>query len=358
MVQGCHRDLAVHLSAWCRRNGHEMVAPHVVRKGTASIDRWRGAARAGDPAGGQVLAKADARWGLAARGALVEGGAPELTTADLDARPVVWSELAPRLYRQAASAQWDPWTEVDWGSRPDLQDDVENAVVQVMTSLVENEQAALLVPARHLGRLHPHYRETLQLLAVQVADEARHVEVFTRRALLCRDEMGSSPAAGRASLATLLEPRDLSVSLFLTGVLGEGTFLHLLAFLQRQAPDPVTASVCRLALGDESRHVAFAMSQVQERLAADPGFRHQLILAVERRHQTLAATGGLSEALLDALVILASPAWTPEGIGTGYEAVVDLRREMDTGRQRRLLHLGFSRSEGEHVSALHTPNFM
>lgn len=44
-----------------------------------------------------------------------------------------------------------------------------------MTYLIENETAALLVPARFLARVHPHFREVMQLLAVQVADEARHV---------------------------------------------------------------------------------------------------------------------------------------------------------------------------------------
>ena len=44
-------------------------------------------------------------------------------------------------------------------------DDVEAAVVQVMTFLVENEEAALVVPARFLGQVHPHFREIQQVLA-------------------------------------------------------------------------------------------------------------------------------------------------------------------------------------------------
>ena len=55
-----------------------------------------------------------------------------------------------------------------------------------MTYLVENEQAALIIPARLLSQLHPHYREVMQLLATQAADEARHVEVFTRRGAAVR----------------------------------------------------------------------------------------------------------------------------------------------------------------------------
>ena len=98
-----------------------------------------------------------------------------------------------------------------------------------MTYLVENEQAALLIPARMLARIHPHFREVLQLLAVQAADEARHIEVFTRRALLTGGEMGVSGAGGRASLDTLLDEPDFTLAGFLLSVLGEGSFLDLLA---------------------------------------------------------------------------------------------------------------------------------
>src|SRR5262249_38685994 len=145
----------------------------------------------------------------------------------------------------------------------ELPDDVETAVVQVMTYLVENEQAALVVPARFLGRVHPHYREIVQLLAVQVADEARHIEVFTRRATLRRETLGRSGAGGRASLQTLLEEPDFTLAGFLLSVLGEGTFLSLLSFLERHAPDPVTRQVARLALQDEARHVAFGLAHVE-----------------------------------------------------------------------------------------------
>src|SRR5205814_9634457 len=135
---------------------------------------------------------------------LVEAGGPALDVADLADRAAVWSDIAPKLYAQAVASQWDPAI-VDWDDPFELPPAIETAVVQVMTYLVENEQAALMVPARFVGRIHPHYREVVQFLAVQIADEARHVEVFTRRALLRRNEMGLSGAGGRASLQTLLE---------------------------------------------------------------------------------------------------------------------------------------------------------
>jgi Fe2+ transport system protein B len=95
----------------------------------------------------------------------------------------VWTDRAGALYDQAAAAQWDPAALLEW-DRPITHDPrVEAAVVQVMTFLIENEEAALVVPARFLGEVHPHFREIQQVLAVNVADEARHIEVFTRRAV-------------------------------------------------------------------------------------------------------------------------------------------------------------------------------
>ncbi len=356
-VQGTDPALAVHLGAWARGEGHRVVDGVVVR-GDAADRRWAGAERAGDPAPGRVAERARAAWGLAARGALVEAGGPELVTADLDARPVVWAEAAPRLYAQALAGQWDPATALAWAEPAGLEPVVERAVVQVMTYLVENEQAALMVPARFLSRIHPHYREALGLLAFQVADEARHVEVFSRRARLSGGPLGVSAASGRASLQTLLGEPEPAVATFLLSVLGEGTFLSLLSFLEAHAPDPVTARICRLALQDEARHVAFGLAHLEEQVAAEPALRERLAAAVHRRHQALRRTAGLGPEVHDALVVLAAGRWAAEDIGRGWDAVVSLEADMDAGRRRRLARLGFDEAAAAELSALHTKNFM
>ncbi len=349
--------LSVHLSAWARSRGHRVVGREgdVVVRGDADDRRLTDAERAGTP--DQVAERAPATWSLAARGALVEQGAPPLVGADLDQREEVWTELAPKLYAQAAAGQWDPATAVDW-TPPALPDEVEDAVVQVMTYLVENEQAALVVPARFVGRVHPHFREVVQFLAVQLADEARHVEVFTRRARLCGRQLGVSGAGGRASLQTLLDEPEWSVAAFLLSVLGEGTFLSLLSFLEQHAPDPVTARIAHLSLQDEARHVAFAMGHLGEHLKSEPGLRPRLVAAVRRRHEALASTAGLADAVHDALVVLAAGEWSVEAIGRGWEQVARLEQEMDEGRRRRLVRLGFDGAEATELSALHTRNFM
>jgi hypothetical protein len=362
LVRQGDAHLELHLRAWARSRGHRAEGPVVV-KGAAGERRMVGAVRAGGADPSAIVDRPPASWGLAARGALVEAGGPDLATADLAARPQVWSDVAPKLYAQAVAAQWDPATAVDWDataalSTAELPDEVEAAVVQVMTFLIENEQAALLVPARFLGRIHPHFREVVQLLAVQLADEARHIEVFTRRAGLRGRPLGVSGAGGRASLQTLLDEPDWSLASFLLSVLGEGTFLSLLSFLEREAPDPVTRQVARLALQDEARHVAFGLAHLTEEVAADPRLRDRLRAAVERRHDALAATSGLASDVHDALVVLAAGAWTPAAIAAGWDKVQGLQRDMDQGRRHRLVRLGFTSAESEDLSALHTRNFM
>lgn len=363
-VTGDDPALGVHLRAWARREGHGFApltggptGAYELVRGSAEQDRWAGAERAGSPAPDGIVARPPARWGLAARGALVEAGGPD-ARFDLADRDVVWADLAPRLYAHAAAAQWDPATAVDWEATADVPADVEAAVVQVMTYLVENEQAALVIPAQLLARVHPHFREVQQLLAVQAADEARHVEVFTRRALLHGGEMGTSSVGGRASLATLLAEPDFSLASFLLSVLGEGSFLALLAFLEHHAPDPVTAQVTRLARTDEARHVAFGVAHLEHQSTVDRTLRGRLRAAIERRHDSLVDTAGLNADVFDALVVLAAGAWTPEAIAQGHRAVQELHHAMDDGRRQRLTRLGFPPDEAAELSALHTRNFM
>lgn len=354
-VRGGAPELAVHVRAWARAAGHGFDWPYVVR-GDAADARVRGAETAGGP---QVVAdRPPASWGLAARGAVVEAGGPDFSFA-LDDKAVVWTDAAAGIYRQAVAGQWDPATAVDWDEPFDLPAEVEAAVVQVMTYLVENENAALVVPARFLGRIHPHFREVIGVLAVQVADEARHVEVFTRRATLrSGSRLGLSTAGGQASLLTLFEEPDFALAHFLLSVLGEGTFLSLLSFLERHAPDPVTRRITHLALADEARHVAFGMAHVAAVLDTDPGLRARLATAVRRRHDALAHTAGLNAEVFDALVVLAAGALTPAAVGEGFARVQQLQAEMDEGRRRRLAKLGFGPDEAIELAELHTRNFM
>jgi len=239
-----------------------------------------------------------------------------------------------------------------------LPDEIEDAVVQVMTFMVENENAALVIPARFLGQLQPHYRELQAALAIQIADEARHIEVFTRRIRRHGREPALSTAGGQESLKSLMDESDYSVASFLLSVLGEGTFVSLLKFIQAEAPDPLTREIARYAAIDEARHVALGMSHLLYRLGREPDFRHRLARAVEDRHEALRHTGGLNEEVFDSLVVMAAGAITPEAIAIGSRKVQALIRDMADSRHHKLVRLGFEPERARYLSNLHTRNFM
>ncbi len=372
-VRGTAPQLLMHLETWCRNRGDVVEPIHVdsgssdsgpnsaivadVIRGTALASRWKGAQPTGTPGVQGVVDHPPSRWGVAARGALVEEGSPDFDFT-LDTKAEVWSDELADLYRQAVASQWNPFTAIPWDTPVELPDEIEDAVVQLMTYLIENENAALLVPARFLGRLHPHFKEVMQLLAIQTADEARHVEVFTRRALLCRSELGLSTAGGQSSLKTLFDEPNFALAIFLLSVLGEGSFLALLSFVAENAPDPVTARVCSLASQDEARHVAFGMAHLGRHVRQDPSLRSRLRSAIEHRHASLQATAGLNQEVFDAIAVVAAGEWSVEAIQNGYGKVLDLKEAMDAGRRRRLRKLGFTEEEAGQLSGLHTRNFM
>ncbi|CAC9681625.1 ferritin-like domain-containing protein [Delftia tsuruhatensis] len=188
---------------------------------------------------------------------------------------------------------------------------VEDAIVQLMTYMVENENAALLVPARFLGQLHPHYRELQAALAIQVADEARHIDVFTRRIRRHGREPALSTAGGQASLKSLLDETDF-FPWRAFAVRARRRHLRAPAAIPAdRGTRPLTRQICRLAARDEARHVALGMSHLLYRLQQEPGFQHQLAQAVEQRFDALAGTSGLNEEVFDALILIAAGTLTP-----------------------------------------------
>jgi hypothetical protein len=304
-----------------------------------------------------VVERPGPTWGLAARGAAVEAGGPAFGFP-LDEKDRVWADEAAELYAQALGGQWDPATAIPWDAPLEHSDELEDALVGVLTYLIENETAALVIPARFAAQVHPHFREVQQLLAIQAADEARHVEVFSRRARMRRGELGLSTVGGQQSLRTLVEEPDFEMASLLLSVLGEGSFVSLLWFLHRHAPDECTRALMKLAAQDEARHVAFGVAHLARHARLDPTLLERMAAAIERRHDVLRETTGLNEEVFDALVVLAAGSLEPAAVGRGHQAVVELTSQMHSGRRQRLRLLGFPPERAEALSGLHTRNFM
>lgn len=374
--------LAHDLPAWCRIMGHEFLGQeagpqtttYFVRKGnvkfvaaTETPDwgirlplRGTGELHTRDwMVGriGQVPDHAETTTGFAPRGAVVEPGAPAFDFT-INERSAVWAAEVADLYEQATANQWDASRDIPWHQIQPLPEPIERAVCQLMTFLTENEYSALYVPAKFIPRINPQFSEVVLFLSTQMMDEARHIEAFTKRALLNGGGLQYSSASTQLSLKTLFDQHDFTTASFLLSVLGEGTFLDLLRFIEDHAPDPVTAEVCRRARADESRHVHFGMAHLRYYLSQDPGHYEELRRAVQERAAFMSSVAEVSPRVQQALAVLAAGSLEPERLEAGTQAVRQLLETMHVHRLQRLEAAGFRPEQAEEISRLHTPNFM
>ena len=306
---------------------------------------------------GQVPEHAPTYYGFVPRGAVPEIGMPEYPYT-LNNKNDVWAENIADLYEQAKAQQWNATTDIPWDQLKPLPEDLERAVCQLMTFLAENEYSALYIPAKLLPRINAQYVEVILFLATVINDEARHIEAFTKRALANGGGLQYSAALTEWSLHSLLVQEEYFRSSFLLHVLGEGTFLELLDFIEKHAPDPVTREVVRRARLDEGRHVAYGVAHVRECLQREPTRADDLVAAAEERAAALQATSGSNPAVMEALAILAGGGSKPEQMAQGVESVRDLYHTMHEYRVRRMLHIGLDTAAAEKIAGLHTPNFM
>ncbi|MCI0856646.1 MAG: hypothetical protein J4N98_08135, partial [Chloroflexi bacterium] len=94
-----------------------------------------------------------------------------------------WSQNASMLYEEAVQRQWSSATDIPWETLKPLPDKVERAMCQFCTFLTEVEFIAGDVPSAWLPKISNDHYEVKLFLASQVMDEARHLDVFRKRAL-------------------------------------------------------------------------------------------------------------------------------------------------------------------------------
>jgi TusA-related sulfurtransferase len=372
------RAVWLELPGWASHGGHEVVAESaargehrvLVRRGTVRRILAPDAPQRREPlrlrADGELHtadwrplgppARPDEWGGFLPLEAIAEAGGPTQRWA-LSDTDRVWADDIGELTEQASAEQWDASRDVPWEAARELDDSTERAVAQVMTYLVQNEYAALYVPASFLSQVNPQLPELVLWLSSHVYDEARHVEVFTKRALV-GGMRAPALASTELSLQTLLDVHDFSAASLLLNVLGEGTFLDLLRFIERHAPDEATATAARLAHRDERRHVHFGVSHVRRLMARDPDVCSDLVAAAEQRAGKLTSLSGVPPVLVEALTIMAAPSLQRAELSEAARDVADLMSTMERNRLRRLRAAGFDEITARHLSDLHTPNLM
>ncbi|WP_102348863.1 sulfurtransferase TusA family protein [Bacillus sp. Marseille-P3661] len=307
---------------------------------------------------GNLLDEAPSYIGFVPRGAVQEPGVPDFGFT-LNRKDEVWADNLLDLYEQAKESQWNATTDIQWDQLPELPEELEWAVCQIMTFLAENEYSALYIPAKSMAKINPHYIEVMMYLSTLVNDEARHIEAFMKRAVANGGGLQYSSSLTERSLHSLFIQEDYFKSSFLLHVLGEGTFLDLLNYIEEYAPDPVTKKIVNLAKIDEGRHVSYGIGHVRHILKNNPHMVKFLIEAAEERNQYLEGAGTQENThLMEALAILGGGGRSPKQLKKGFECVKKLKDVMYEHRIQRMLQIGIDLESAQKISTSHTPNFM
>lgn len=221
---------------------------------------------------GNVPAHSDART-MRPRGARPYAGAPSLGYTVLD-KTDVWADNLGHLYEEAVQRQWSSATDIPWHTIAPLPDDLERAMCQVCTTLTEIEFVAGDAPGQWLSRISYDYHEAKLFLATQIFDEARHLEVFRKRALVNGGGL-LQQGLGKA-LKRILEARDYTEMSVIMHVLGEGFVQTLFRFGEYIAQNEAEKKIFRLCMQDESRHVAYGVMHLKYLLQHQPERREEI----------------------------------------------------------------------------------
>jgi hypothetical protein len=206
---------------------------------------------------------------MAPRGSDIDADVPDMGYT-INSKAEVWSDNVMSLYEEAVSRQWSATRDIPWSELPELDPDIEHAMCQLCTVLSEVEMVAADFPAKWLWRINHDYVEAKMFLCTQVMDEARHTEVFRKRALVNGGGLGKSKAVVEQFLKLILDADTYDEGSALMHLLGEGIVLSLFRAGEFLSPSPVEKKIFRLCMQDEARHVAYGTMHLRYRLARDP----------------------------------------------------------------------------------------
>ncbi len=206
---------------------------------------------------GEIPEYGSAHGSMAPRGCEVPPETPSLGCYDVDDRAVVWADNAAELYEEAVARQWSSARDIPWDRLRPLPDDIERAVCQLCTQLTEVEFIAGDLPAKWMWRINHDFHEVKLFLASQIFDEARHMDVFRKRALANGGGLLQASPGAEGVLRAIIEAPNYTVASALMHILAEGFVLTLFRHGEFLAPTEVEKKIFRLCMQDEARHVGY-----------------------------------------------------------------------------------------------------
>jgi len=226
---------------------------------------------------------------MAQRGSARASGVPRIGY-HIRKKSDIWSDNAAMLYEEAVQRQWSSATDIPWDELKPLPDDVERAYSQFCTFLTEVEFIAGDTPAYWLPQISNEHYEVKMFLASQIMDEARHLDVFRKRALANGGGLMSS--SGNAGLRVIIESKDFTEMSAIMHVQGEGLVQSIFRMGEYIATNEAEKRIFRLSAQDESRHVAFGVMHLKYILETEPERREEIHSYLEKAEPLIGAGGG------------------------------------------------------------------
>jgi hypothetical protein len=245
------------------------------------------------------------RNSMASRGSVLVPKLPDLGYT-VNRKSDVWSENVSELYEEAKARRWAPAVDVPWSELLAGGDPLrEAAMTQLCTLLEEVALVAMEAPARWVFVINQEFLELKSFLCVQMFDEARHVEVCRKRALVSGHGLGRASVAAEQALKELLSAETYPEASLATNLLLGSLSLAMyraLAALASSRADRLLATLC---LQDVARSVAYGVGHVRYHLEHQPARAPMLNEYLDRTEHAMAGIAGCTE-WLEPLVVLAA----------------------------------------------------
>lgn len=255
----------------------------------------------------------------------------------------IWLENAEFLYEEALQRQWSSATDIPWHTLEPLADDIEEAECLLCTFFNEVEFVAGDVPARWIAKTTPDYLEARHVLSAQVMDEARHMDVFRKRALangggLMRMSGATSGFVGSIDLA-----RDFTEMSTRLHISGEGAVLTMFRMGELFGQNEAEKTMYRLCAQDEARHVAFGVMHLRYLAATASERREEIECYLDEAENQLMAgqqnPAGTQAETSEALAILLGGG--KQNYDEGHNKLLVIRRRQLKEYMKRVISADF-----------------
>jgi len=253
---------------------------------------------------GEVPEHSDNR-SIRARGSVPRPDAPRVP-GSYEGRSDVYSLNTRLLYEEAVTRQWSSATDIPWHEITPLPDDIERAMCQLCTFLTEVEFIAGDTPGQWLPKINSEHHEVKLFLLTQIMDEARHLDVFRKRAFA--NGGGLLTSLPQHGLRVIIEAKDFTEMSAIMHVAAEGFVQSLFRMGEYIGQNDAEKRIFRMCGQDESRHLGFGVMHLKYVMDTEPWRREEIHHYLDKVEGTLAPdpfdSDPMNNAVFEALAIL------------------------------------------------------